>query len=244
MRAVVTAFAATTHGKEGTGCMKITHSIYSTAEAVDSLTKKWIAFYGDPANSARLNAFTDELDREVRRRLPGDKLGGILRGQEDEIRQRALKLLTNKFLHGNRELLVSTEAGAAASICRELHRSIGAAIRVALRRTAREINGFNRRHVLYSEIPESCYLPLINLDLACLPIDRCLELLRTAVTRAVASGSIARGDGDLVLAITSEGERVADAALRLSVSRRTIYRRLKTLAPRLRTFVSQTEVAL
>jgi hypothetical protein len=223
--------------------MKASHSI-PAAEAADSLTKTWLAFYGDPANRRLLNAFTEELNMEVLRRLPSDKLGGILRGQEDEIRQRALELLITKYLHGNRELLLATEAVVEASIQNELHRSIGAVLRVALRRTAREINSFNRRHVPYEHIPESHYLPLVSLDLACLPVDRCLDLLRSAIARAVSRGVIARGDADLVIAITAEGERVAEAALRLRVSRRTIYRRLKTLAPILRSFIQQTEVAL
>lgn len=162
---------------------------------------------------------------------------------EDEVRQRALELLSTKFLHGNADLLIATEAGAARVIESELHRSTGAAICVALRRTAREICRTNRRRVPYEEIPEGRYLPVVNVELACLPVDRCIEVLKAAVTRALATGAIARGDADLVLAVTAEGKRVADVASRLRVSRRTIYRRLKTLAPTLRIFLDRTEVS-
>jgi hypothetical protein len=175
--------------------MKTLKSHHGTAGAGKLLADSWIAFYADPANEVLRNAFTHRLDQEIRYRLPGDTLGGLLRGQESEIRQMALELLSAKFVHGNHALLVATEVGLMRSIEEELRRSIGAALEFSKRRVARESSRVRRRRVSYDDLPEGRFVPLVSMDLACLPVDRCLGVLRRDYSRREKRRNLERGRG-------------------------------------------------
>ncbi len=169
MSAVVAAFAVTTHGKEGTGCMKSTHSIHSTAEAVDSLTKKWIAFYGDPANSARLNAFTTNSTGRSVGGFQVTSSGASFEGRKTKFdNKRSNSSPPNTFTgtasFSSRPKLPLKRVFRANFIARSEQR-FGSQCVAQRGKSATSIGV----HILYDEIPESHYLPLVNVDLACLP---------------------------------------------------------------------------
>jgi len=95
------------------------------------LAESYLAHQQDLSSSNAKNEFGKELDKQLRSFLHDDKLGGVARGCEGDIRQAAALLLFERYLDGNVELRRAVLLKSLPDIQEQLLRSILGALEAA-----------------------------------------------------------------------------------------------------------------
>ena len=105
------------------------------------LAKAWISYCNSPESAEGELAL--HLDALLRKRLPAGHYKGVIKGQEDEVRQEAYLLLVQRYLAGNAALFAATARGDEGEIANQIDKSL----RGSLKSVARTLKKGARRRL-------------------------------------------------------------------------------------------------
>lgn len=208
-----------------------------------TLVDAWIAFFEQPTNRKLLNQLANEVDLELRRKLPHGIFFDILKNQEEEVRQQVAIALFERYLAGNLQLARATGSGDLDEIENQITRSINAATNIVQMRLSRELASEMKR---WSSLPEGDakwgrVLHASSRTLHALPYHALRELALAGLRVGVEQSRISPQEAALATTIIAEGVTQAEMARRLKISRSAVNQRLLPVRKYLREAVAKQE---
>jgi hypothetical protein len=208
------------------------------------LVDAWISYHADPREAKARNSLALEVDAAIGRGYPRLR-GEWLQGSEEDVKSRAVSLLVDSYLMGNRKLQRATERGDLRRIADQLLRSLRGAMATAKRETLKPI----RRHrKLLAEVARasaranlSVRHPANYRSLRDLPLAAQRELLIDLVAQGVESSAIAGETGRLATKVIEEDMTPTAAGRSLGMSRRKAHAQMQRLRGYLNRNLGHTE---
>ena len=208
-----------------------------------ALVNSWIVFFEQPENRKLLNQLADQVDLELRRKLPTGIFYDVLKNQEEEVRQQAAIALFERYLAGNLQLARATRSGDLDEIENQITRSINAATKIVQMRLTRELGDEKKRWASLAEddrrwgrIPHASSRTLHSL-----PYHALRELALSALREAAEQSRISPQNAALAMTLIKDGVTQAEMARRLKISRSAVNQRLLPVRKYLREAVTKQE---
>lgn len=198
----------------------------------EQLADAWMAWLAD---GSKTHVLGEAAMQAIRKQIPG----GLLQGQEDDVRQNAAELLFEKFLLGNGELLAATVEGNAAEIARQIERSSLAAGTIALRRHRQHAGREAQRRERLAQAVERGELIIAEPHEPEMPPKTKAELALAGLSIAVANGEIGKINAELTRSILAGEKSQALLAREHGISRAAVCRRMQRTALSLRNILNR-----
>lgn len=223
--------------------MNRTSTAISLHDWNSELVSAWQAHAAEPDDGKNLNRLGNALDATMRSLRPAPSMGPLCDHMED-LRQDAHVMLLHGggvfsrrqrkhpvgYLAGNTELRSATTRGDEIEIRRQLIRSILAVLGHCGRRLRRKLARERTQSVPLEKVsPEHLGTIAHSSDRvpSDLPSDIQRELVRSLLEEASKENRLAAGTLKLAARILADGERSADVARELNVSRQALHQRLQ-----------------
>lgn len=208
----------------------------------ENLTAAWMKFAA-AESLENLDRLGIELDRALRSRLPGGSCSWPIQGREDELRQDAAILLVQKFLLGNRRLMLATRKRQIGEVERELAHSLFHAVRIARKRLIHHAHAEAARvRSLALQDEGHCPHPtdrkFWSLPLA-LQRELALQALNIAVTGHLVPKPSAKLARDLITGSATQSE----LARKAGITRPAVHRRLEPVRQHLWDIIETLELS-
>jgi len=190
-----------------------------------------------PSSEESLDQVAEELSRLAHKRLPDRVLGGILTGQEDDIRQEAILLALTWYLRGD-----STDPDLPVKAWLA-PRAIAGALRIVKRDKLKLLLG-EAEHQLEVPAPATLLTHPAMIPACDWPTDVMRSLCERALRIALHDGTISPLNAAVATAVYVDGIHVADLADRRGVHRSNIYQHLTRSRPHVQEVIKRLEVSL
>ena len=189
------------------------------------------------ASEESLEKIAEELTAMARKRLPDGVLRGILRGHEEDIRQKAILLALTWHLKGD------CEDSERPSEEWYAPRAIAGALQIIKRDSIKELLGEAENRHRIPPMPATALHPVMIRTFDW-PTHIMRDLCRKAIRVALRDGRISTLSAAVAEAVYVHGIQVSDLAKRRNVHRSNIYQHLSRAQRHLREIIETIEVAL
>ncbi len=169
-----------------------------------------------------------ELDEICRDRL-GDGVikGGVLLGQEPEIRQQTLSRLLGGFLLGSETYKVAVASRCPAAIHDAMVRCVAIAMSYSKRDTTRKLLRQQKREVEFKEQDGGVCRHFVDNRPEDWPVGAKIEILHRCLNQAVETGKLSPCNASVALLVCDQGIPVRKVAKISGVSTNAVYQQLR-----------------